>query len=92
MVDTIHHRGRLVEKVDLVDVLDFARAKHHLLAVDDIEACLLQRIEHRGFRIVDADRHVCHSGLFDQARNLVRVAPHQAETRRDGTAHADHAS
>jgi hypothetical protein len=73
VVDAIDHAGRLRQKLDLVPVLDLARAQHDLLAVDDLDAFFLQRVEHRGFGIVDAHRHVGHARVLDQLRDHLGV-------------------
>jgi hypothetical protein len=44
------------QKLDLVRRLDFAGVEHGLLAVDHLDAFLLQRAQHRQFHHVDADR------------------------------------
>jgi hypothetical protein len=91
VVDAIDHGGRLGQKLDLVPVLDLARGQHDLLAVDDLDAFFLQRMEHRGFGIVDAHRHVGHARVLDQLRDHLGVFAHQAEFGRDRAAHADDA-
>ena len=91
VIDAVHHAGRLVEQLDLVDVLDLARRQHDLLAVDDLEPRLLQGREHRRFRIVHAHGHVGHAGLFQEAVDFLGIALHQPERGRDGAAHADDA-
>jgi hypothetical protein len=78
-----------VSKLDLVPVLDLARGQHDLLAVDDLDAFFLQRVEHRGFGVVHAHRHVGHARVLDQLRDHLGVFAHQPEFGRDGAAHAD---
>jgi hypothetical protein len=84
-------RGRLGQQLDFVPVLDLARCQHDLLAVNDVDAFFLQRVEHGGFGIVHAHRHVGHAGILDQLRDHLGVFAHQAEFRRDRAAHADDA-
>jgi len=49
-----HHAGR-VQQRDLVLRLDYARFLHQLLAIDDLDAGVLKREQHRGLDSVDAD-------------------------------------
>ena len=74
-------RGGAVQQRDLVGGLDLARLQHHLLAVGDLEAGLLQFEHHRRLDDVDADRHVDHSGLADQRGDLAGMLGHQSERR-----------
>ena len=58
VIGAVDHGGGAVEQRDLVDALDLARLQHHLLAVGDLEAGLLQFEHHRRLDDVDADRHL----------------------------------
>ena len=91
VVDAVDHGGRLVQQRDLVDVLDLARIQHHLLAVDRLDAGLLQRKPHAGLDQVDADRLAGDARFLEQAGDLLGVALHEAGRRRHGAAHAEHA-
>ncbi len=63
VIGAVDHGGGAVEQRDLVDDLDLARLQHHLLAVVDLEAGLLQFEHHRRLDDVDADRHVGDAGF-----------------------------
>ena len=76
---------------DLVDVLDLAGIEHDLLAVDDPHARVLEREQHRGLGHVHADRRVRAAGLAQERHDLLGMRLHEAEARRDGAAHAEHA-
>ena len=91
VIDAIDHAGRLGQQLDLVPVLDLARRQHDLLAVDHLDALLLQRVEHGRFGIVDAHRHVGHARVLDQPGDLLGIFLHQPELGRDRAAHAHHA-
>ncbi len=58
LVDAIDHGCGLVEEHDLIDAFDLARVEHDLLAVDQLQADLLEFEPHPGLDDVDADRHV----------------------------------
>ena len=60
-------------------ILDLARLQHHLLAVLDLQAGLLQFEHHRRLDDVDADRHVADAGFADQRGDLLGVPLHQTE-------------
>jgi hypothetical protein len=79
VIGAIDHRGGAVEQVDLVGALDLARFQHDLLAVDDLEAGLLQFEHHRRFDDVDPDRHLLDAGFLEQAEDFLGVFLHQAE-------------
>ncbi len=91
VIGGVDHRRRLVEKYDLVDVLDLAGVEHDLLPVDQLEAGALELQPHARLDEIDADRHVGDAGLNEQVLDLLGMALHQAGRRRHGAAHAEHA-
>ena len=89
LVDAVDHGGGAIEQRNLVDALDLASVEHDLLAVRDLEPGALELEHHRRFDDVDAERHVGDAGFPQESRDLLRVAPHQAECRGHGPAQAD---
>jgi len=79
VIDAIDHGGCLVQQLDLVDVLYLAGVQHDLLAVDDVEPCLLELKEHGRFGVIETDRHVSDARLLDQVGDFFGIALHQAE-------------
>ncbi|MEJ2287498.1 MAG: hypothetical protein P8Y02_02440 [Deinococcales bacterium] len=79
VVGGVDHAGGVREQADLVDGLDLARLEHHLLAVDDGDARLLQGEQHGRLDDVDGDGVVLEPALLelvlDPARDLLG-APH----------------
>ena len=69
VIDAIHHAGCDIEQRDFVVALDLARRQHHLLAVTNFDAFLLQRKQHRRLAHIEAERQVPHAfflqNLFD---------------------------
>ena len=89
MVNAIDHAGGLRQQLDFVPVLNLAGGQHGLLSVHNIQASLLQGVEHRGFGVIHTNRHALHARVFDQACNLFSVFFHQAKAGRDRSSHAD---
>jgi hypothetical protein len=95
LVGLVDHRAGVVEQQDLVAGLDHARLLHELLAVDDLDALLLQREQHGQLDRVDADRLAEQTALLELDPDLVRDAlgaaglrRHRAAQRRDARARA----
>jgi hypothetical protein len=73
----IDHRCGLRQQSNLVDRLDAPRFEEHLLAIDDRNAHVLQREQHRRFDDVDTDRltdePVVGQYVVHLLRNIVRT-------------------
>ena len=65
VVGGVHHHGGVVEQRDLVFGFDDARGGHQLLAVDYLDAFLLQREEDGRFDDVDAERLLVEAAHFE---------------------------
>src|SRR5262249_44311034 len=91
LVDAIHHRRRHVEQRQLVLALEHPRLEHHLLAVSDFDAELLQREEERRLDEVDAERHAGHAFGTQDVSDLFGGALEEPGFRGHRAAHTDHA-
>ena len=70
-VSGVDHRAGEFQKLDLVGGLDLAGVEHRLLAVDHLDAFLLQRAQHRQFHQVDADRFLVDAELHQHFLDLL---------------------
>src|SRR2546423_1146742 len=67
---------------------DFARSEHHLLAVTDFNAFLLQREQHSRLAYIETERHVGHAFLLEDVLDLLRCLFEQADLGPNGAAHS----
>ena len=89
MIDAVDHGGRAREQRDFIDVLDLARFQHDLLAVDDLQARLLELEHHRRLDDIDADRLLVHARFLQERSDFLGVMLHQPEAWRHRAAQAD---
>ncbi len=92
LIDAVDHGGGLVEQHDLVDVLDLARIEHHLLAVDELQAFLLQTpTTCRGSTRSMPSGMSATPASFSRPAISLACRLHQPVRGRNGAAHAEHA-
>ncbi len=71
VIHAIDHGARLGEQHDLIGALDLTSEHHGLLAVDDGQALCLEGQEHRCLGHVDTEGLVRHSGIAEEAGDLL---------------------
>ena len=86
-VGGVDHRAGHFQKLDLVGRFHFAGVEHGLLAVDHLDAFLLQRAQHRQFHQVDADRLLVDAELHQDFLDLPGEVALDVELQRQAALH-----
>src|SRR6267143_5884789 len=89
LVHPLDHGASHVEQRELVDVLHFARFEHHLLTVAHFDTGLLQLEQHRRLDHIDAERHVGHALLLQDAPDFLRRAAKERDIASRRSAQAE---
>ena len=83
----VDHGAGHFQKLDLVGGFHLAGIEHRLLAVDHLDALLLQRAQHRQFHEIDADRLLVDAEFDQRLLDLLGEVALHVELQRQAALH-----